>query len=293
MDFRYKKNVWVLRACLAMLTLPCMMKAQSSRPTIMVIPADVWCKEHGYMLSNSSPDYIAALQTDFELLSVISKVGELMADRGFPLKDFGQSLQSGDSLLQRVKSDVRLEVSWKINKIGPKNSLTYIMRGLDAYTSKQVAAASGTGKPSFACEIPVLLEEAVLEQMDDFCAQLQQYFEDIQENGREVGLRIKIDNSCGVGLSLDSEFNGLPLADIIEVWIAENVVNQQYSLSEVDDETMLFEQLRIPTQVGNGLKNDARRFASSLGRYLGNYGLKAKVVASGHGRTDLIIGRQL
>ena len=59
----------------------------------MVIPSNVWCSQNGYMNEIDvqgqtvfSPDYSRALSNDADLTLVISKIGGLMADRGFQLK---------------------------------------------------------------------------------------------------------------------------------------------------------------------------------------------------------------
>ena len=49
-----------------------------------------------------------------------------------------------EQLLNRAKADILIELVWKMNVTGPKRSVTYTLRGLDAYTNKQIAAASGT-----------------------------------------------------------------------------------------------------------------------------------------------------
>lgn len=277
----------------ALLLLPQSLLAQAKKPTLMVIPADAWCNEHGYTRADdpTQADYTLALQNDTELLNVISKIGELMAERGFPLKDLGQALRSGDSQLQRVQADILMEVSWHINKIGPKQSVTYTLRGLDAYTAKQVAAAGGTGKPSIAAEVPVLLQEAVLEQMDGFQAQLQQHFDDLLSYGREVTIGVSIDPKSQQKLNFDSELDGEMLTDIIEEWVSEHTVSQRYNLSDVQDHSLLFEQVRIPLYDDNDMAMDTRMFVNQLHRYLNQRGLKSKVVTKGLGRADLVISK--
>lgn len=75
--------------------------AQAKKPTLMVMPSDAWCNEHGYMQTYGNqgsiekvPDYKAAVSTDKQLNAVISKINNLMADRGFPLKDLQQTLKA-------------------------------------------------------------------------------------------------------------------------------------------------------------------------------------------------------
>lgn len=166
--------------------------AQAKKPTIMVEPSDVWCNTNGYMLEFDNqgtkvkvPDYKAALQSNADLLLAISKLNELMASRGFPLKNLESALKTLqdqaaedamltskggaeinespiDKLKKVAKADIWMQATWTVNATGPKKSVTFNLQGLDSYTDKQIAGASGTGKPSFSAELPVLLEEAVL-----------------------------------------------------------------------------------------------------------------------------------
>ncbi len=305
-------------------SLVCMsftMFGQAKKPTLMVIPGDTWCFQNGYMSSYDMqgrimnvPDYERALQEDMDLINVITKIGELMAERGFPLKDMASSIRSInqnsvenemtvssksgstlvetplDKLLNRAKADILVELSWKINKTGPKNSVTYTLRGIDAYTNKQIAATQGTGAQSFSAEIPVLLEEAVIERMDNFTAQLQNHFDDLLTNGREISLNIHMFGN-GSGKTLEDEFGNSELSEVIDDWIAQNTVNHRYSLTDATENVMHFEQVRIPLYRPNGMPMDTRHFATELRKFLSNapYQLKAKVLTKGLGYADLII----
>lgn len=304
--------------------LPMVANAQAKKPTLMVVPADAWCVENGYMahfnnqgVQQDVPEYQKALQNDMDLLNVITKVGALMADRQFPLKDLAATLRtinqndaedamtvsksSGatlaetplERLMNRAKADIIIEVAWKINKQGPKKSVTYTLRGLDAYTNKQVAAAQGTGKPSFNSEVPVLLEEAVLENMDSFVAQLQAHFDDLFANGREVSFNLRIFDN-GSGLSFEDEYDGTELTEIVENWMAENTVNHRFNLSDASENRMLFEQVRIPLYRTNGMPMDTRTFITGLRKFLAKppYNIQSKIITKGLGRADLILGEK-
>ena len=300
------------------------LNAQIKKPTIMVIPADVWCADNGYMesfeaqgVTTDVPNYKAALQNDMDLLNVITKIGELMAERGFPLKDLSSTLRgleqsvaenemltsstSGamlaetpyEKLINRAKADILIEVLWKINETGPKRSVTYTLRGLDAYTYKQVAAASGTGEPSMTAETPVLLEEAVLNHMDNFAAQLQTHFDDLQTYGREVSLEILVFDN-GSGLNLESEFDGEMLTDIIDEWMYNNTQEHRYNLSDATENRMALEQVRIPLYRSNGMPMDTRAFANNLRRFLRAepYNVTCKLLTKGLGKAILVIGEK-
>lgn len=290
----------------------------------MVIPADVWCSENGYMESFNNqgkftkvPNYEAAVQENMDLVNAITKIGELMAERGFPLKDLATTIRninqstaedemttsrtSGatlaesplDKLLNRAKADILVELTWKINTIGPKNSVTYTLRGLDAYTGKQVAASQGTGAQSFSAEIPVLIEEAALEHIDNFCSQLQAHFDDLVENGREVVVNIRLFDN-GSGMTLEDEYGGEMLMDIIDDWMAQNTVSHRYSLTDATENVMRFEQVRIPLYNENGTAMDTRRFVRNLSRYLAKapFSIDSKILTKGLGRADLVLGEK-
>lgn len=306
------------------LLVPVLSFAQAKKPTIMVIPADVWCSENGYMESFNNqgkftkvPNYEAAVQENMDLVNAITKIGELMAERGFPLKDLATTIRninqsaaedemttsrtSGatlaesplDKLLNRAKADILVELTWKINTIGPKNSVTYTLRGLDAYTGKQVAASQGTGAQSFSAEIPVLIEEAALEHIDNFCSQLQAHFDDLVENGREVVVNIRLFDN-GSGMTLEDEYGGEMLMDIIDDWMAQNTVSHRYSLTDATENVMRFEQVRIPLYNENGTAMDTRRFVRNLSRYLAKapFSIDSKILTKGLGRADLVLGEK-
>lgn len=293
--------------------------SQAKKPTIMVVPSDAWCTKNGFMQSFDNqgtieriPDYKKAIQENTDLLLVISKIGELMADRGFPLKSLEATLRSLQSesaedamltskgggdivessidlLKKTAKADIIMQVTWTINETGPKKSVTFILNGMDSYTDKQIASASGTGEPSFSAELPVLLEEAVLSQLDNFNSQLQSHFEDLFTNGREISLRIKIfSNFEG---DLESEYNGEELGTIIEDWVSENTVQGRFSTTDATESMMLFEQVRIPLYSSNDRAIDARGWARDLQKMLKDkYVITAKLMTKGLGQATIVIG---
>ena len=66
-------------ALLAIITLSAM--GQAKKPTLMVVPSDAWCKEHGFEQTFDNqgtqeqiPDYKSAVASDKQLNAVISKI---------------------------------------------------------------------------------------------------------------------------------------------------------------------------------------------------------------------------
>ena len=308
-------------ALLALCSLAAM--GQAKKPTLMVVPSDAWCKEHGYEqtfdnqgVSEQIPDYKAAVSADKQLNAVMSKINILMADRGFPLKDLQQTIKSIsnlsaedrlvrskasgatiaesplDRLRRTAKADIILEIDWTVNTVGPKSSITYNLRALDAYSNKQVAGAEGTGKGSFSAEIPILLEEAVQDHMDSFVERLQQHFDDLLANGREVGLDMRVFE--GSEVDFEKEYDGYELNEVIDNWLADNCVNHRFSKSDATESMILYEQVRIPLYKANGTAQDTYGFARELARFLGAapYNIPVKTINRGLGRCLLIFGEK-
>lgn len=298
------------------------MFGQAKKPTIMVVPSDNWCIKNNYVQQFDNqgrtmtlPDYRAALQNDSDLLLAISKINEMMAERGFPLKNLESCLKtlmnqsaedamltskSGsevaespiDELKKVAKADIWMQLTYTINQTGPKKSLTFNLQGLDAYTDKQIAGASGTGSPTFSTELSILLEEAVLMHIDSFNAQLQSHFDDIFANGREIVVRIKVWDDAGY--DLEDEFDGDELGLIIEDWMADNTVNGRFNTTDATENMMLFEQVRIPLEMeddGRVRQVDARRWVGLLRKYLKDeYEIESKLMMQGLGQAQLVIG---
>ena len=306
-----------------MLAVACTAFAQGKNPKIMVVPMDTWCQERGFwnVYENQgeikgTPNYEQAVQDSRELMLVISKINNLMSDRGFPLADLSQSIKNNtrrtarntlttsktsgsslavsalDELNRQAKADIIVEVDFSYNTVGPKHSVTYNLRALDAYTGKQVAGAEGTGTPTFTSEIPVLLEEAVVGHMDNFISRLQSHFDDCTENGREVVIEVGVFNN-GSGTDLESEYDGSELSEIIENWMAENTVKHQFLTSETTESIMLFENVRIPLLKENGMPQDANGFANELRKFLRTkYGIESKNNSPSLGYAQIIIGEK-
>ena len=298
------------------------MFAQAKKPTIMVVPSDLWCNKNGYTQTFDNqgtpivmPNYEAALQNDADLMLAISKINEMMTERGFPLKNLESALKTlknqaaedtmltskeggaiaetpMDKLKKVAKADIIMQLTYTINTTGPKRSLTFNLPGLDAYTDKQIAGSAGTGSPSFSTELPILLEEAVLSHIDLFNSQLQTYFDDLFVNGREITVRVKVWDDADY--DLEEEFDGEMLGEIIENWMSDNTVQGRFNTSVATENQMYFEEVRIPLEeeVNGKVRGvDARRWVGNLRKYLkDNYEVEAKLMMQGLGQAQLVIG---
>ncbi len=298
--------------------------SQAKQPTLMVVPSTTWCTEKGYVQQfdnqgyvQKEPDYQAALQNDMELKLVIATINDLMAERGFKLKDMEQTLKiiqqqnaemamttskAGneiaesplDKLLRTAKADIILEVTWNVTVVGPKRTLFYNLQGKDAYTGKSLGGPTGTSAPSFSADIPTLLREAVVAHIDNFNNRLQAHFDDMATNGREVALEVRVFQDNEAGIDLESEYDGYELLEIIENWMSDNTVEHRFSTLGSSENYLSFEQVRIPLYDANGRAMDTNRFARELRRFLQGepYNIPVKVMNRGLGKAVLVLGEK-
>ena len=315
-----KKSLFtIVLACVALVA-----SAQIKKPELMVIPSDAWCIQNGYYTEVANmgtitkvPNYKQALQENMGLKLAIAKLNDLMAERQFPLKSLEQEIKNLeqrrmednlttskagndlaesplDEVARTAKCDIILELTWDVKDFGPKHSLSYILEGRDAYTSKSIGAASGTGAPSFTADVDVLLEEAIVANMDNFNNRLLDHFTEMQTIGREISLDIKVFANNAAGIDLETEFGDDELLDVINNWLQLNSVQGRFTMPYASENVANFTQVRIPVYDERGRAVDANGFAKGLAKMLKKepYNIPSKVLVKGLGRAVIILGEK-
>lgn len=288
------------------------------KPSVMVVPSDAWCSSNGFMqkaAGGNFPDYGGALLKNADLLNVISKINIIMSDRGFPLENLetalktlstenverrlytakdGSTLQTTplDELYRAASADIVLQLTWNVNKVGPKSSVTFNLQALDSYTTKQVAGAQGTGAPSFSADVATMLEEAVVSHMDVFCDRLMQHFRETREKGREISIDVILGKSASCDFATD--FGDYELSEIITRQIALSAVNHSFNRAPSTEKLLQYRSVRMPVSDSDGMPMDAYAFARQIVRIIKKppYNLTAKVIAKGLGKAIVIIGEE-
>ena len=297
--------------------------SQAKKPTLMILPSDNWCEQRYFMTEFDNqgtkqkvPNYKQAFQEDTEIGQVISKIGGLMIDRGFPLKDVEQELKaiesrtaeanvtsstaSGssisesplDKLKNRARADIIIQIWWKVNKTEQGKSVSFILEAFDAYTSKRIASSTGNGTPNNTDIIPVLLQNAIIANIDPFAAQLQSHFDDMFNNGREILLTVKKWESWDK--NLETEINGDEIKNHIYDWVEKNAVKGRFNESSSTENRIDYEQVRIPLFDERNRALDARQFAINLQKYLkaAPYNFEVKLMTRGLGEAILVLGEK-
>lgn len=292
------------------------------KPTIMILPSDNWCNQRYFMTSFSNqgstvkiPNYQEAFIEDAELPQVISKVGGVLTELGYSLKDAEREIKSIsmktaednvtsnrisgamlnetplDILKRRVKSDVIIQIWWKLNKESKGHSASFTLEAFDAYTNKRIATSTGTTKASQKV-IPMLLEQAIKENIKPFDEQMSRWYDEQKKNGREITLTVRCWDNWGNDLG--TEYDGNELTDCIQDWLTEHTVNGAFNLTDGTETFAQFEQVRIPLLDKQGRAMDARAFATELRKHLQKspYNITSKVIIRGSGEAIIVLGEK-
>lgn len=318
MDFK-KISRFIAFAC----TMPTLAFSQAKKPTLMILPSDNWCEQRIFMTTFDNqgtkqkvPNYKQAFQEDTEIGQVISKIGSLMIDRGFPLKDAEQEIKaiearsaeenmtvsttsgSGiaesplDKLKNKAKADIVIQIWWKVNKTEQGKSVSFILEAFDAYTSKRIAASTGNGAANATDIVPVLLQNAITANIDTFVGQLQSHFDDMFNNGREILLTVKKWNSWDK--NMETEIDGEEITEHINIWMQKNTIKGRFNRSDATENIIRFDQVRIPLYDANNNAVDARQFGKGLQKYLKTapFNFEVKLMTRGLGEAILVLGEK-
>ena len=321
MDFKMNKILFCI-IIIGLFASPTKAFGQAKKPTLMVLPSDNWCEQRYFMTEFDNqgtkqkvPNYKQVFQEDTEIGQVISKIGSLMIDRGFPLKDAEQELKaietraaednmtasktSGanqaetplDILKNKAKADILIQIWWKVTKTEEGTVVSFILEAFDAYTSKRIASSTGNGTPGKEI-VPVLLEKAILSNIDPFVNQLQGHFDDLLVNGREIRLTVRTWDSWEY--DLESEFEGEELRDLVYEWIQKNTVAGRFNETNSSESRIDYEQLRIPVYDDKGRALDARQYGRQLVKYLKEspFNFEVKLMTRGLGEAILVLGEK-
>jgi hypothetical protein len=291
-----------------------------NKPSIMIFPDDVWMNSNGFLnevdnqgVKTMVPDYSKAL-LNVELGQVITNIEKMMLDRGYPLENLSQTLKSlqdaeaiksmetseegnsvqvslKDKLLNTARPHLVLYVSWNVNTIGPKKSVTFSIKAVDAGTNKPAGAASGTGNELIGATLPVMLETAVLSHIDNFNAQLMTYFDEMVTKGREITVEIQVFENSPKKLNTEINDDGDEMSDDIQKWMKANTVNGAFVPQTKTSTLLKMTSVRIPLRSEDGTAFSADDFGTKLRKYIRKtYQLPCSSYPVGTGKSVVVMG---
>ena len=292
---------------------------QQQKPAMLVIPSDQLLQQFGKLKQQEAlgktlqvRDYNGYLLTDQDSKFIISTIQSAFIQMGYPLNDLEQTLKSINEqemldaidgiqkdaktiLLTTAKPDIILELDYNIvtdrSSRDFKKSLTYTLRAIDAFSNKVVATIQQTNFEgnSKATTPAALMEAALAKDTKGFTQQINNHFNTIIETGREITLRVTIDN--GVNLTMSDEcLDGDTYSDFIIDWVKVNTLLGAYNMNRNTETEMYFTNVKIKTLNDNGTQYSAYDFARELSRALNKgCGIKSRNTTQGLGMATISI----
>lgn len=300
------------------------MAIDAKKPKIMVFPSDDWCKLKNYMLDNQAPDYEKALQ-DEDMDGAVAVMGDIMAEMGYEMFSLKQELKKlhtedaygtvvtskGDGYVQEsdrdlltrnVGCDFIVELSLKSVPFGARKTIEFKAQTLDAASNKILHGDIGSSSAS-SSPTPILVKEAVGGFIENFCHKIDLAFTNIEKNGREGSITIKVADDCPINFESEVSIDGESgeLADYITYWLEERAVDGNCSLTHKSRETMRLDQVRFPllAQVaagGFGSKKGKTKaltmeeFIKPISNDLSKFGVSVTTVPIGQGSVYVVLG---
>ena len=254
-----------------------------AKPLLMVVPADVYCQEMGYVQKwkdeNGKEQTIInydvfGREDARDLRLVIAALNDIFKNKGFETQslefliksmkqedqenalvgdDYGLEGSIAESPIDRIKRtanvDFIVDLDFEVMEKGMARYITFNMRAVDvSANAREIAHAHGDGKPSNSATVNTLLEEAVLNHMDLFCKKLQDEFENMSKNGRPITVKIKKTDASGHDLlrdTYDYEGEQATLGDVIYYWLQDNTVDGNPTRT-ITPNVLTFNQVMIP-----------------------------------------------
>lgn len=293
--------------------------------SVLVIPDEHWCEDNGYVITQdiqgslkNYPDYDKAFG-DVSMKGAIDKVvkgfegtylkaiaydqllasyseDESMRNMATSKKGKAVSHTSYDELVNREQPDIIVKVWYNITKQGANQIFQFSLRGIDTYTSANIATFAPASNSSYSANLIEFVDNAVIPNMDDFLSSLEEHFSDIENSGRSVTVTIQVFEGNDAGIDLDTEYGPeeTELVEIIDDWMEKNSVEGQYDRKWSTENEARYE-VRIPLRKpGTETRMTAEDFTKQLRKFLSKapFSIKSDIQKVGVGRCVLRIGEK-
>ena len=289
---------------------------EQARPSIMVIPGDQTLQNFRCLKTEKANgrdyiirDYKNYLLKDDRAKRIMSVIQDEFNEKNYPLNDFEQTLKQLDTqealdmadgfekdaktmLLTIAQPDIILELNYdtsrdKISMIGHnythrgEKNVSFTINALDAYTNKVVATMTASNiKGESTTET---IQKSIRQNMPEFQQDIMKYFSDILTRGRDITVRVAVENGANISLS-DESIEGDTYADWIMDYIKTHTVKGAYKLQRNTNKELYFVNCRIKLLNEDGTQYGVYDWTRDLQKYLRkNLGLKCTNKAQGLG----------
>lgn len=299
-------------------------KAQeAAMPTIIVFPADSWMNDHGFMnhvMNDGETEYMPRYNDAFvqarEIGTVIQAIQKVLEERKFEHEDLqnlirdmkreraeelanaadGDASEKGamDELMQQARPDIRVDVDYAVQSVGPRKNISYTLKAVDAYTSEQVSSVEGTIQMTMD-PIDLAMRKAVAGNCDDFCQQMIDYFLDLRDNGRKINIVFRAAKGAGINFLKDEIGNdGDTYDEFLYSWVKKHAVRSACKKGRKTGNMVEFKSVRIPFFNADNEPIEAEDWAKGVRKaFRAETGIKvSKGQGNTLGRVNFLVGAE-
>lgn len=303
--------------CALLLSLSTMASVMAQNPSnmdpprIMVVPADIYCNKHGYMV-DGVPDYQKAINSDQALSNVLNQVRSLIQarDQGFEIVELNTAINNSkenemlsiaydgsdaesiqEAILRSSEADVIVKVDFNIDPNGPSKSMHVTIDAADAFTGNSLSVVEGTSAPSTSASAAVLAREAVYNKMDEFFNKLLNAYNLWDQKGRPINIELKAtangkyNNKSKVGDGMVYEH--------VEDFFYDNAKDQRGIVGSGSATLYRYRGVYFPRQVpgrkGRVTRLTANAVGANIQSYLESVGIESDFFTKGPGHLIIII----
>lgn len=241
-------------------------------PKIMVIP-----------FTKDGEDLRTVLDENILSRIAITKIKEGFDTRGYTTVDFVGRLKAAKDnqvfnlnnqtdlkakILELSGSDIYVVAEVSSNSDQSGSSATVIISSYETATGNSLSnKVSNSGKFQ-TNDIDKLVSRAVEKSMEDFVFTVNEKFSDMLRNGRSVFVDFSFSEDSEYTMTSDIGKDGEAFSDVLEEWIANNSLNNNYHIQGVTDLKMIFDEVKIPLKDKNAMNYTSTKFALELFRFL-------------------------
>lgn len=261
-------------------------KVNTVQPSIIVIP-----------FTKEGEDIRTVLEKDFNRRVAISKVKEGFDNRGFTTFDFSAKLKAAlddklftsesqldmkSALVEMSGADIYVEVEVPPMIESPSgNAARIILQAFDASTAASLSNKTCESPKFNTTDYGALITRAISKSassaepgkqlspcLEDFLNVMQIKFNDIVENGRGVKVNFSLAQGSKYKFSTEIKPDGLPFSDVLEAWMGDNAVKNNYHIQGSTDVKVFFDEVRIPLKDEKGKNYNPNKFALKIYQFL-------------------------
>ena len=293
---------------------------EAQKPSVMVFPSDRYMASTGfgkYIDTPAgeifSPDYNQLFLKDFEAKSIIQAIEGAFLELNYPLKNLENELRilqsravdmqysdrqsqvtMRDLLMTQAKSDIRIEVDYKVQDVMGQKNVQFQLAAYDSYTGQSVSVSPNmeTGRGGTA-SLNKLVQNAVIKNMPVFEQGFLNSFQDIVNNGRTAVVEITLSEECYFDLEewFGEGDDEEELSFIFRKLVKDATVNKSPRVATSTRTQMIFEDVKVPLYDSDGNQQDVAYWANrNVVRELRRkYKLDVRREEIGLGRIRLIV----